>query len=115
MKKREWNAGRRFTGKRRVSRLLVAASLGLTAALVMPTIPQMPGAMPYVEAAPDSYGADSISDNSINTINRTSDSVINDDDRAEADADMLYYMQSLEVRYRLDEKMMENRIGDVKG
>lgn len=34
--------------------------------------------------------------------------VINDDDRFDADADLLYYMQSLEVRYRLDEKMMEN-------
>lgn len=34
--------------------------------------------------------------------------IINDDDRADADADLLYYMQSLEVRYRLDEKMMEN-------
>lgn len=36
------------------------------------------------------------------------DRIINDDDRADADADLLYYMQSLEVRYRLDEKMMEN-------
>ncbi|MBO5209111.1 MAG: hypothetical protein J6B68_07175 [Lachnospiraceae bacterium] len=34
--------------------------------------------------------------------------IINDDDRFDADADLLYYMQSLEVRYRLDEKMMEN-------
>lgn len=34
--------------------------------------------------------------------------MINDDDRFDADADLLYYMQSLEVRYRLDEKMMEN-------
>ena len=36
------------------------------------------------------------------------DRIINDDDRGDADADLLYYMQSLEVRYRLDEKMMEN-------
>lgn len=36
------------------------------------------------------------------------DRIINDDDRGEADADLLYYMQSLEVRYRLDEKVMEN-------
>lgn len=34
--------------------------------------------------------------------------IINDDDRFDADADLLYYMQSLEVRYRLDEKVMEN-------
>lgn len=34
--------------------------------------------------------------------------IINDDDRFDADEDLLYYMQSLEVRYRLDEKVMEN-------
>lgn len=34
--------------------------------------------------------------------------VINDTDRYNADADLLYYMQSLEIRYRLDAKMMEN-------
>lgn len=42
------------------------------------------------------------------TVNRTSDRLINDDDRGDADADMLYYMQSLEVRYQLDKKVMEN-------
>ncbi|MBD5453119.1 MAG: hypothetical protein HDR30_02175 [Lachnospiraceae bacterium] len=36
------------------------------------------------------------------------DRIINDDDRAAADEDMLYYMNSLKVRYRLDEKVMEN-------
>lgn len=36
------------------------------------------------------------------------DRIINDDDRGDADADLLYYMQSLEVRYHLDEKVMEN-------
>ncbi len=41
-------------------------------------------------------------------LERSSDRVITDDDRADADADMLYYMQSLEVRYKLDEKVMEN-------
>lgn len=34
--------------------------------------------------------------------------IINNDDRGDADEDMLYYMQSLEVRYRLDEKVWEN-------
>ncbi|MCM1385835.1 MAG: hypothetical protein NC231_00795 [Bacillus sp. (in: Bacteria)] len=34
--------------------------------------------------------------------------IINDDDRFDADEDLLYYMQSLEVRYRLDAKVMEN-------
>ena len=40
--------------------------------------------------------------------NDDSDRIINDDDRAAADEDMLYYMNSLKVRYRLDEKVMEN-------
>lgn len=34
--------------------------------------------------------------------------IINDEDRFDADEDLLYYMQSLEVRYRLDAKVMEN-------
>ena len=34
--------------------------------------------------------------------------IITDDDRFNADEDLLYYMQSLEVRYRLDAKVMEN-------
>ncbi len=36
------------------------------------------------------------------------DRIINNDDRADADEDLLNYMKSLEVRYRLDEKVMEN-------
>lgn len=51
------------------------------------------------------------SDNSSNDSNikvDDPDRIINDDDRGAADEDLLYYMQSLEVRYRLDEKMMEN-------
>ena len=44
----------------------------------------------------------------IEYLERSSDRVITDEDRADADADMLYYMQSLEVRYKLDEKVMEN-------
>lgn len=36
------------------------------------------------------------------------DRIINDDDRGDADGDLLHYMESLEVRYRLDEKVMEN-------
>ncbi len=34
--------------------------------------------------------------------------IITNDDRFNADEDLLYYMQSLEVRYRLDAKVMEN-------
>ncbi len=61
-------------------------------------------AMPYVEAT----AGGSISSNSTGAVIRTSDSRITDQDRSDADADMLYYMQSLEVRYRLDETAMEN-------
>ena len=50
---------------------------------------------------------ESVSENEIKYVERTSDRVITDDDRADADADLLYYMQSLEVRYHLDEKVME--------
>ena len=51
---------------------------------------------------------ESVSENDIKYVERTSDRVITDDDRADADADLLYYMQSLEVRYHLDEKVMES-------
>lgn len=44
----------------------------------------------------------------IQTYGNDSNRIINDDDRFDADEDLLYYMQSLEVRYRLDEKVMEN-------
>lgn len=62
------------------------------------------GTMPYVEAEE----TDSVSENDIKYVERSSDRVITDDDRADADADLLYYMQSLEVRYHLDEKVMES-------
>ena len=51
---------------------------------------------------------ESVSENAIKYIERSSDRVITDEDRADADEDMLYYMQSLEVRYHLDEKVMES-------
>lgn len=50
---------------------------------------------------------ESVSENEIKYVERTSDRVITDDDRFDADEDLLYYMQSLEVRYHLDEKVME--------
>ena len=114
MNKREWNVTKQLKGKRKAVKRLIAAVFALTAALALPSIPQLPGVVPYVEATEDT-GAnqnqgvpDNISANTTNTISRTSDRVITDDDRADADEDMLYYMQSLEVRYHLDEKVMEN-------
>ncbi len=114
MNKREWNVTKQLKGKRKAVKRLLSAAFALTAALALPLIPQLPGVVPYVEATEDA-GAnqnqgvpDNISSNTTNIISRTSDTAITDDDRAEADEDMLYYMQSLEVRYNLDEKVMEN-------
>ena len=114
MNKREWNVSKQLKEKRKAVKRLLAAAFALTAALALPSIPQLPGVMPYVEATEDTGGnqnqgvPDNISSNTTNIISRTSDAAITDDDRAEADEDMLYYMQSLEVRYNLDEKVMEN-------
>lgn len=55
------------------------------------------------------YAEESVSTNDAKEtqyINRSSDRVITDDDRFDADEDLLYYMQSLEVRYKLDEEVM---------
>lgn len=77
--------------------------IGIIGILAVPSLPWLDGMMPKVEATEDS-----VSQNTPATISRTSDRVITDDDRADADEDMLYYLKSLQVRYRLDEKMMEN-------
>lgn len=62
--------------------------------------------MLYVKATEQSVSANSV--DTTQYVERTSDRVITDDDRGDADADLLYYMQSLEVRYHLDEKVMES-------
>lgn len=77
--------------------------IGIIGILAVPSLPWLDGMIPKVEATEDS-----VSQNTSATISRTSDRVITDDDRADADEDMLYYLKSLQVRYRLDEKMMEN-------
>lgn len=104
MKKRESDERGSFTVRKGFSRLLLGAALCAAAVLALPSVPQEDG-MAYVEAAPESISGNSV--NNAPTINRTSDRIINDDDRADADEDMLYYMQSLEVRYKLDAKVME--------
>ena len=103
MKKRECDGRGNFTIRKRLNRLLLGAAFSAAAVLVIPSVPQA-GMMGYVEAE------ESISGNTVDntpTIDRTSDRIINNDDRGDADADMLYYMQSLEVRYHLDAKIME--------
>lgn len=105
MRRRNLDVKRRITAGGAVRKLLYGVAFALAVGIAAPSALQIPGEMPYVEA---------VSDNDLPlppqepTTNRTSDRVINDDDRADADEDMLYYMQSLEVRYNLDEKVMEN-------
>ncbi len=131
MKKRECDGTGSFTIRKSLNRLLLGAAVVAAAVLVIPSMPQE-GMMEYVEAE-ETNG--SISDNTTdnpptkpkpgntgnsnngnnqeqnnnnNITNNNGDSrIINNDDRAEADEDMLYYMQSLEVRYHLDAKVME--------
>lgn len=90
----------------RVRRTLFGIIIGTAVAASALSADGVLGTMPYVEAAPDSISSNDTEERE--TISRTSDNVINDDDRAKADEDMLYYMQSLEVRYKLDAKVMEN-------
>ena len=103
-------------GAHTTGRILSGIVLALVVAMTMPSVDGLKGMMPYVEATDEEpfYDTDNSQDRqddesiSDNTIIRTSDSAVNDHDRAEADEDMLYYMQSLEVRYKLDAKVMEN-------
>lgn len=85
------------------AKYLLGVMLGTVVVLSLPMGKYIWEPIPYAEAA-----SDSLSSNAISIGDRTSDRVINNDDRGDADADMLYFMQSLEVRYQLDEKVMEN-------
>ncbi len=79
--------------------------LGTALFLAAPSVVPIPGGMSYVEATDESVSGNSEDDSQY--VQRTSDRVITDDDRGDADKDLLFYMQSLEVRYHLDEKVME--------
>lgn len=81
----------------------VAAGIAFCMACIaaISVFPQGNGSVSYVYA-------EEISGNSVTYQEHVSDRYITDDDRADADADMLYYMQSLEVRYKLDQRVMEN-------
>lgn len=111
---RERNKGKKMdkrshnkAGQRKLVRVATKLISGVLAAAAivaaLPSAGYVVGGMSYVEAT-----YDSISENTLNTINRTSDVVITDEDRTAAYEDMLYYMQSLEVRYHLDEMVMQN-------
>ncbi len=105
MRRQEWNEKRQGKEKGILSRLLLAGLLSIVIGVV---VPQIPGAMRYVEAVSGNDEESASEENEPPTISRTSDRLITDDDRGDADEDMLYYMQSLEVRYKLDAKVMEN-------
>ncbi|MDE6600984.1 MAG: hypothetical protein K2K90_02235 [Lachnospiraceae bacterium] len=85
-------------------RRLAGALAGLFFALSISGQAGSWGAAPVVYAEEKK---ESVSENEIKYVERSSDRVITDDDRFDADEDLLYYMQSLEVRYHLDEKVME--------
>lgn len=105
MRKQERNTKRQSRAGRVTKRFLSGTVMFGVICIAVLMCLKFPGTMAYVEAE---EGMESLSGNSVPTVNRTSDRLINDDDRGDADADMLYYMQSLEVRYQLDKKVMEN-------
>ncbi len=105
MRRQEWNEKRQGREKGILSKLLLAGLLSIVIGVV---VPRIPGSMRYVEAVSGNDKESASEENEPPTISRTSDRLITDDDRGDADEDMLYYMQSLEVRYKLDAKVMEN-------
>lgn len=87
-------------------RIILSILLCIALFLTVPSVLSIPGEMPYVQATGESVSGNT-TDNT-QYVQRTSDRVITDDDRGDADKDLLFYMQSLEVRYHLDEKVMES-------
>ncbi len=75
----------------------------MTGLLAAPVFPCFDSMMPVVKAV-SGNSTDFDYSAKIDDPNR----IINDDDRFDADEDMLHYLQSLEVRYRLDATMVEN-------
>ena len=98
MRTRQWDKTKRCKAIRKAGRLILSVMLGVTVVSAIPSTAQFAGMMPYVEADNDDGGS---------TPNPTSDNVITNDDRAEADEDMLNYMKSLEIRYHLDETTLK--------
>lgn len=105
MKRREWNAKRKSAVRGMMNRLLLGLALAIAVGIAVSPDLRLPGTVTYVEAVSDPGLPPQ---NPEETVRRTSDRIINDDDRADADEELLYYMNSLEVRYDLDEKVMEN-------
>ncbi len=90
--------------KRKTAAALLLIMTGILAA---PAVPYLNRLMPDVYAT-ENFSVSANTANGVTIKNENPDRIIDDDDRFDADEDMLYYMQSLEVRYRLDEKVVEN-------
>lgn len=104
----------KMESRRRAVRRLAGSLVCLFFALAVLGHPGSWNAVSMVYAEENVSGNTSSTDNAsenkeddVTYINRSSDRVITDEDRFDADEDLLYYMQSLEVRYHLDEKVME--------
>ncbi|MCI8523125.1 MAG: hypothetical protein HFI62_07975 [Lachnospiraceae bacterium] len=111
MSGRRQKAGSRLMKGRNTRKMISIIALGISLMLLIVFVAPA-GMMSQVYATEDrkENEEEEVSENhtKVEYLERSSDRVITDDDRADADADMLYYMQSLEVRYKLDEKVMEN-------
>lgn len=99
--RKEWNEGRQIMIGKMGRKVAAGIAFCMACIVAVPVFPHWDETMPYVYA-------EEVSGNSVTYQEHVSDRYITDDDRADADADMLYYMQSLEVRYHLDQKVMEN-------
>lgn len=119
----DWNEGRQVMIRKMGRKAAAGIAFCIACIASVPVFWQCNATMPYVYAEEisgnsvtdqehtsdrDNKEDEETSGDSVTYQEHTSDRIINDDDRADADEDMLYYMQSLEVRYHLDQKVMES-------
>lgn len=107
-----WKTGEeRYKGNMKNSKrrnFISGIAFGMACAVVLTVLPIGGLSATLQDKAVNTVYAEEISGNTVTYQNHVSDRTITDDDRSEADENMLYYMQSLEVRYQLDQKVMEN-------
>lgn len=87
-------------------RLAIGTALGILALWTVPSGRIAEKTVLRVQATDRSVSENSVDEE--NTINRTSDRIIDNDDRTKAYEDLVYYMKSLTVRYQVDETTEEN-------
>ena len=81
--RKEWNKGKKAMKGKVIRKILSAMAFCMACMMALPILPVQESNMNVVHAG-------EISDNSVVYQEHTSNRIINDDDRAEADADMLY-------------------------